>query len=324
MLFRKLKDSLFLREKAISENAFGLEIEVENYQGQPAPRTWKVIHDGSLRNNGAEFLTPPLQSFKSLPEFRELLMSHNPKLKISERCSLHVHLNFRENTQEHLCNFFLLWLLHERLLFQISGERAGNPYCIRLEDCLEGFDRYFKDLLESTILQRDFTGFRNDEHFKYCGINFCRLSDLGTVEIRIHEGTLSVPRIKKWVVLLLSLKKISKSHTLMGLIQEIQKNPTQWIYLFDEYEIDKELALEDLAKGGYIAGTWLSSPILDTEVVDQEFRLWYDNKVAMRRRTRKRRGDREVWGGPERADLHAVRPRLDGWRNDGFDRGDDR
>ena len=119
-----------------SKYLFGIEIEVENvHPNQPAEVLyyWNVTEDGTLRNNGREFITHPLrleQIPAALEEFNKFI---NPDCEFTERTSVHIHMNVRDLCIEEIFNTILIYLACEKVLFRWVGhKRDNNPFCIPL------------------------------------------------------------------------------------------------------------------------------------------------------------------------------------------------
>lgn len=108
------------------------------------------------------------------------------KFKVNSSCGLHVHLDMRnrnaEKCYQKLINF------QDILFGMVNKSRWNNQYCL-------------------------YTPNMND---KYRGINFLPMSDLKTIEVRMHHGCVDVNRIYNWVKLLINcinLKYSVKIHS---------------------------------------------------------------------------------------------------------------
>lgn len=183
----------------------GIEIEVENYPidgNQDFNEYWNVIHDASLRNDGAEFVLARPLSGESLVAAIRSLEEELQGVTLSHRCSVHCHINFSTNTLADIEKFFYLYAMFEPSLYTVSNkERYFNIYC-------PGLSHATAQLQEAAML------FRNEHMFtrqinnwnKYTGINLLPLRSLGTIEIRTKAGTRDTDDLLLWVRILLSLK----------------------------------------------------------------------------------------------------------------------
>src|SRR5687767_14683299 len=77
----------------------GVELEIEDTDGVSGglPHGWHSEEDGSLRNYGMEFISPPLPAETLMGHFEGIhakLVSHSGQKKhFSDRTSIHVHVN---------------------------------------------------------------------------------------------------------------------------------------------------------------------------------------------------------------------------------------
>lgn len=181
----------------------GLEIEVEQWQGAELPTTlnksWELIRDNSLRNEGVEFvMRKPKHSaylIKAISEISSFLDSH--PFELSHRCSVHCHIDFRGADTDTLEKFFLLYMLLEPSLYTVSSkDRYNNIYCPGITHT-------------TGLLQQAAIGFAREEWTmlssswnKYTGINLHPLISQGSVEIRTHQGTGSGEDLLLWTRIL--------------------------------------------------------------------------------------------------------------------------
>jgi hypothetical protein len=200
----------------VHENLIGLELEVENFQGGNVwsrMKFWDTITDGSLRNNGREFvLKYPLGGYSLEQAMTELwanIHEGGSAFHINARTSLHVHVDLRTFTLDEVKRFFILYMVMEKSLYGMAGVgRDKNIYC---PATYEAYDQNIATILRCTSLNQLDDISRNWE--KYTGINMTRARDLNTVEIRIHNGTLNGSVARRWVNSILTLVKEVKEPT---------------------------------------------------------------------------------------------------------------
>lgn len=177
----------------LKEPYFGIEYEIEavNSFNDWVDRNFTVISDGSLRNNGREFVSAPQNYEKTLQQFYELhkgivyLSDLDP---YSERTSIHVHVNCQNLEKEQILNLIRLYIITEPIWFQfISEERQNSIYCVPIY---------------STILQSETNhGLYKliKTWHKYTAFNILPLNKFGTIEFRHLEGTDNYERFHKWL-----------------------------------------------------------------------------------------------------------------------------
>jgi hypothetical protein len=116
------------------ERLFGVEVEYEQV-GEP-PRVqdlgWTSVHDGSLRDNGVEFITPPVPLRTAVASFRKL-----NKYAIdcgwvdNVRTGIHVHVDMRDLTVAQVQGVLAAYAAFEPLMFSlVNPDRETNIYCV--------------------------------------------------------------------------------------------------------------------------------------------------------------------------------------------------
>ena len=223
---------------------FGIEVEVENINysiEQPKYKNyWNTVADGSLRNNGIEFVSLPLKAFqveKALLQVKEQLSRNDPVF--SERTSIHVHMNVRDLTIDQILALTLIYTSVEPLLFKWVGHnRNRNTFCIPLLNT--DFYNLYKDITRNpTYIPRMW--------MKYTAFNLIPIGSKGTVEFRHMHGTLDIQRLITWINLLSLLKLYVKQHTLNEIIGTIQFLNTNSFYTEFVSDIFKSYAKELLS-----------------------------------------------------------------------------
>lgn len=197
----------------------GLEVELEGFSPEASlpnymRANWTLKGDSSLRNNGMELVTSGgkrgSQLVIALRDLGEYFKEES--LVVSHRCSLHTHIDMREATLEEVERFFLLYMLLEPVLYDAGGkERYWSIYCPGLTHTTESIKR-----AAIAFNSNDFRQITSTWN-KYTGINFCRLPDLGTVEIRTHRGTTDIQEITNWCSILTHIKEASKRFSLQDI-----------------------------------------------------------------------------------------------------------
>jgi len=172
-----------------------LEIENTNEDAAEGMRGFKVERDGSLRNNGLEFITYPMR-YNVLCERLEKFFANNEfnESNYSERCSVHVHANCRDLTFDQVASIVLIYQVVEKLLFNFIGDdRDKNIFCVPLSETSITY-RLVKRLSDnSNSVLRDWN--------KYTALNLLPLTSptQGTIEFRHMGGTHNVEFIKTWL-----------------------------------------------------------------------------------------------------------------------------
>lgn len=221
---------------------FGIEIEVENCYNPLRGNYWTPTSDGSLRNHGVEYITPPLrleQIEGALTEFQTLIPSDH---SFSGRTSVHIHMNVRDLTISEIINLVTLYLVVERVLFKWVGHnRNNNPFCIPISDT-----NYYQQLTHILQHPENIRSVWN----KYSALNLVPITEKGTIEFRHLYGTANINTIMTWVNLLACLKDKARKYTLDQILDMIKPLNTSSAYhafindIFDEFFI--ELQYDDI------------------------------------------------------------------------------
>lgn len=181
---------------------FGIELEYENVRRDAGLRgtRWSAVRDGSLRNNGIEYVSEPL-SFRDVGPSLTSVMGIAAGLgaRVTPRCGLHVHLNMRPYTVGQVLSLAVVYGLLEPSVFKRFAEgRELSPFCV---------PQYANTLLVGH-LQEDTRGARLHARLplrnvtatsKYAAVNYSSLRTFGTVEARHLRGTLDPREAREWV-----------------------------------------------------------------------------------------------------------------------------
>ena len=207
---------------------FGVEIEVENVGVHPElDYYWTATNDGSLRNNGLEFVSIPLRGHQV--EYALDYLSKNlagTDLVFSPRTSVHVHMNVRDFTWDQVKVFTLLYAIFEKHFFHVVGSvRESNIFCVPL---------YKSDQLDK-ILQLE----TEIKWHKYNALNLTPiygdtgegLKPQGTIEFRHLYGTLDKKIIIDWINTISLLRKFALTQTLTEVLEKIRNMNTTSEYI---------------------------------------------------------------------------------------------
>lgn len=203
----------------------GIEIELEGIHNHINEiQSFNIVHDGSLKDNGLELVSIPIQ-MKFLEVELDRILGDVQEAKVSDRCSLHVHLNVSDLSVDELNAIILLYTIYEKSLFRLSGDRWENNYCIPLYECPD--------------IVKDFYSHPLKGWHKYFAFNLAPIwgnpqegtARLGTIEFRHHRGTKDALEIITWCNYITSLKEYIKGKPLDELVELlISMNTTSFYY----------------------------------------------------------------------------------------------
>lgn len=216
-------------EWTTTQGMVGIEVEVENItQVVPLQAFWESKSDGSLRNNGVEFVSHPLQvkHIQHAIEHLYTALHLNNKPDFSNRTSIHIHVNCRDMTQDEVYNFVLLYAIFEKHFYSVAGtKRMNSIFCVPLFRTNE--------LNRASQLIYEFQPYWH----KYCGLNLLPLVDnngqrgYGTIEFRHLFGTTDTQKIYNWINDILCLRKYAMSVKKADLLEEIKRMNTSSSYM---------------------------------------------------------------------------------------------
>ena len=183
----------------------GVEIELENVFNGYKLGTYQKVTDNSLKINGAELVTVPIKMKYLEVELRRLFGGLNSDTLVTKRCSVHVHMNVRDMTPNQVLNLVMLYMIFERSLYRVSGDRWNSNFCVPLAQAYNLVNELFKnwDHVLSWFWE------------KYTGLNLCPIYGgeshcIGTVEFRQLHGTTSVEEIMMWCNMITALKRAAQ------------------------------------------------------------------------------------------------------------------
>lgn len=187
-----------------SEQAIGIEVEVENTTQVariPKGSVWTAHTDGSLRNNGQEFITAPFSATYAPAVLNQLMTTVlNQDCSFSPRTSVHVHLNMQDMELGQAMDLVLLYSVFERLFYKFAGRgRIRNIFCV--------------PITETSFLPAMSKNGVATAWSKYTGLNLSPLSTrgestgYGTVEFRHMHGTFDVAKLSIWINFITMLKE---------------------------------------------------------------------------------------------------------------------
>lgn len=198
--------------RVTTEQLFGIEFEAENVPGTFGEDTnealahWRITEDGSLRNNGAEFVTEPIDlraAKEAIDEF--YLVKEKFGFLSSIRTSMHVHADMRNDTYKELGGVLGAYLLLEPLLFLLcSEEREENIYCIPFYRTCTAVDHIREILLKHRNLWNQIN--------KYSALNLGSLRTFGTIEFRQAPLWTTAGAAKVWISIIDELVRTGRTY----------------------------------------------------------------------------------------------------------------
>lgn len=216
----------------------GIEIEVENCNPRTGNRLelekyWSRHDDGSLRNNGMEWVT--IDGLLGQDLSAALVCFNENRGRAWEstfRTGLHIHMDVCNMDIEPFARLCILYALTERLLFHwVGADRENNINCLpwyKAQADLPAIARLMSTLISPSSFQRTAANLS-----RYSALNLAALRKFGTIEFRHMQTTFDTETIKTWINLLMSLKKSSEdcwnNMGLSDIVEYATNNPLRFV-----------------------------------------------------------------------------------------------
>lgn len=201
-----------IRTRPVSGD-IGIEIECEGnkFQKVELPAEWVYHKDGSLRGeDNAEYVFKKPLKFNQVPNAIKKLWTmfeaYGTVLDVSNRTSVHVHLNMQKFHMNRLCAFVSIYFAVEEILTEWCGDhRVGNLFCLRGRDATAIVTQLKKFIMSDGRYE-----IREGMH--YAGLNAQALYKFGSIEIRTMRGVSDQQTILDWVAILQRIYELSKDY----------------------------------------------------------------------------------------------------------------
>lgn len=226
----------------------GVEIECEGNRLPHGPfNYWTAKADNSLRGEAIEYVLKNPLNFKTfdtaMDELHNAFKAVNTELNMSNRTSVHVHVNVQKFMIQEVYNLVGLYYLVEDPLVEYSGpERVGNLFCLRSCDA-----EYLPMCIVRSLARGNHFDFLGDM-VRYSALNVNPLSTFGSVEFRTFRGTADKAEIMGWCEVLISLRDAAKRFNDPRQILDVYRaNPPEDFLksVFPANFVERTLALYD-------------------------------------------------------------------------------
>lgn len=213
----------FTRGRRVSTMPFrdfvGVELECFGELGFEIEENWLEVDDDSSISadigDSYEFKLHP-SSGDALVDRVELVTEKllDSGFKVNASCGLHVHIDFRDlkNKPVKLSRSMLTFYAFEDILFSmLPNSRWNSSYCLPL------FKNHNDKTIKARKLEKLGQGWYKNKSWlsrttsrwdgsRYNGINLHSVFHRGSLEIRLHSGTLDSEKILNWIYILLAIK----------------------------------------------------------------------------------------------------------------------
>jgi len=238
-----------LRVAEALDVALGEHVHVTGYHGDTCLRCggrvdykkWKIEHDGSLHPQGrgldsttGEVVSPVLVGQKGIDTLKLVMKTlREAGATIKPTCGLHVHVGVRDLDQHGLSRLVRTWWTREVEFYSLIPKgRRRNGFC-------KPWRRAYS--VPTATADRIITGGAPSESWeKYTGLNLRPLARLGTVEFRLHGGTLNGTKAEAWIQFLLGFVDAMTDRPTEDTALDLPTGTTLWDYLVAEKYLPKK------------------------------------------------------------------------------------
>lgn len=187
---------------------YGVEVELNGAGFAIPEKNWRTEHDGSLGNDGIEYVMRKPQHLKeSIKEVEGLyksLTDAGTRIIDRSRAGVHVHINIQEWDVKQMMTFATTYYLLEEILVRWCGDtRSGNHFCLRAKDA----ENVIFTLYQACI-NRDIEGLANED-IRYASLNFNSVFKYGSLELRCMRSPTTAGPIVQWLKIVDELKRSS-------------------------------------------------------------------------------------------------------------------
>jgi hypothetical protein len=182
-----------------SRRSFGVELETcysPNLTKIIKETEWGFYQDGSIE--GMEFTSPPMSGnagYNSIRKFCRLARSMG--YQVDRECGFHLHINVTDFNETQIKNLCLAYhLTYPTWKSLVAQSRHHSGFCI--------YDK--RNLNIETLDLRHYIN-------KFNWTSLSNLWHYGTVEVRLHQGTLCFQKIINWVRAHIKFVDWTKRHT---------------------------------------------------------------------------------------------------------------
>lgn len=181
----------------------------------PQGRTWKVTHDGSIRNDSGECceMVTPILKYEDIEKLQDVIRGlREIKIKVNSSCGIHIHVGSDQHDSKSLKNLINLFSSKQDMIYralEIAPNRE-NQYCKKIEPRLvdkvaKKKPKELKDLGEiwyGSEVSRNLHKYNNT---RYHGLNLHNVWYGHTVEFRLFNSTKHAGKIKAYIQFCLAM-----------------------------------------------------------------------------------------------------------------------
>ena len=199
---------------------FGIELEVSDLaisRGQDllnrAGLNWRVKMDGT-RHVSAEAVSPILAE-EDLNEARTATRTLRiGGATVNRQCGLHVHLGADEYGTEGIAKLVWNWnLAHATITALVAPSRATNLFCEPVP--ISSLDMWTEHIRNGNMYNPQSAS----RGARYWSLNLNSYERHGTVEFRLHHGTLNGAKVEAWAQFVSAMARFSRDGNFLTMFE---------------------------------------------------------------------------------------------------------
>jgi len=235
---------------------YGVEVEVEQAGEHPSRQwltahKWRVTEDGSLRNNGLEFVSSPVTLRTAMHSYEALCEKAREFGYVANaRTGIHVHADMRDLEVTQVAGVVAAYAAFEPLFFDLVGrEREENIYCVPWYRAPEEGE------LIATLVTGDYARLR--DACKYSALYLMPLRKFGTIEFRAAPTWVDPEPMRRWMQAINRCIRWGMTQTPQSVLEACNTDPNTLVKqvfgrVFDHIE-DPESLMDGVDSLGTVA-----------------------------------------------------------------------
>lgn len=210
----------------------GVEIELSNFNPDLQDELDRVViekwggvvkDDGSIDGeNPMELNTAPARGVKFIEQINDICsVLAKGKAKANRTCGLHVHVDARDFDPTDLLKTAILWRKIEPFMFKrVAKYRERNDFCAPWSKAdrnrYGSLPNYEREVKTEGVTKTFLKMYENDMRggHRYRSLNLTAFNEMGTLENRMHQGTVKASKIIKWAHLNSKIMEFVKKKSL--------------------------------------------------------------------------------------------------------------
>jgi len=238
VLLEKGENTMKAKTEQMKQQRFGIEIEMTGITRRRAAeiiaehfgttaygeaardqqgRNWKLEYDGSISRSGSQEtsceLVSPICTYEDIKDIQEIVRKlHKAGARTNDSCGIHIHIDGAPHNAGTLRNICNIMVSKEDLItksLQIGAHRQNN-YCKKADGSfIERINRRHTRTKEN-FMHQWYQGSNDNRHARYHQsryrmLNLHSMTDKGTVEFRMFNGTMHAGKIRAYIMLCLAI-----------------------------------------------------------------------------------------------------------------------